>query len=44
MTVKTHRLEALIQAVQNNANYRVEVTHVDDEEVIPLLLHRVTKK
>lgn len=44
MTVKTHRLEALIQAGQNNANYRVEVTHVDDEEVIHLLLHRVTKK
>ncbi|PML40329.1 DUF2913 family protein [Vibrio sp. 10N.261.52.A1] len=40
MTVKTHRLKALIEAVQANGIYRVEVDHVDEHEVIHLLLHR----
>lgn len=40
MTVKTHRLKALIEAVQTNGIYRVEVDHVDEHEVIHLLLHR----
>ncbi|MEZ9043059.1 DUF2913 family protein, partial [Vibrio sp. 10N.247.311.47] len=40
MTVKTHRLKALIEAVQANGLYRVEVDHVDEHEVIHLLLHR----
>ncbi|MEZ9774544.1 hypothetical protein AB4255_25570, partial [Vibrio sp. 10N.261.55.E12] len=40
MTVKTERLKALIEAVQANGIYRVEVDHVDEHEVIHLLLHR----
>ncbi|WP_299141111.1 DUF2913 family protein [uncultured Vibrio sp.] len=40
MTVKTERLKALIEAVQANGLYRVEVDHVDEHEVIHLLLHR----
>ncbi len=40
MTVRTHRLKALIEAVQANGLYRVEVDHVDEHEVIHLLLHR----
>ncbi|MCF7498012.1 DUF2913 family protein [Vibrio sp. L5-1] len=38
MKVKTHRLEALIEALQAKGFYRVEVDHED--EVIHLLLHR----
>ncbi len=41
MTVKTTRLKALIEAVQVKGVYRVEIEHVDDHEVIHLLLHRV---
>lgn len=40
MTVKTERLKALIEAVQAKGIYRVEVDHVDEHEVIHLLLHR----
>lgn len=40
MTVKTHRLKALIEAVQAKGIYRVEVDHVDEHEVVHLLLHR----
>jgi len=40
MTVKTERLKALIKAVQAKGVYRVEVDHVDEHEVIHLLLHR----
>ncbi|MEZ9283187.1 DUF2913 family protein [Vibrio lentus] len=40
MTVKTERLKALIEAVQANSIYRVEVDYVDEHEVIHLLLHR----
>ncbi|WP_299139086.1 DUF2913 family protein [uncultured Vibrio sp.] len=40
MTVRTERLKALIEAVQANGIYRVEVDHVDEHEVIHLLLHR----
>lgn len=40
MTVKTERLKALIEAVQAKGVYRVEVDHVDEHEVIHLLLHR----
>ncbi|CAK3447132.1 DUF2913 domain-containing protein [Vibrio crassostreae] len=40
MTVKTERLKALIEAVQANGIYRVEVDYVDEHEVIHLLLHR----
>ncbi|PHN85086.1 hypothetical protein CSB62_15495 [Vibrio splendidus] len=40
MTVKTERLKALIEAMQANGIYRVEVDYVDEHEVIHLLLHR----
>lgn len=40
MTVRTERLKALIEAVQAKGIYRVEVDHVDEHEVIHLLLHR----
>lgn len=40
MTVKTSRLKALIEAVQEKGTYRVEVDHVDEHEVIHPLLHR----
>lgn len=40
MTVKTHRLKALIDSVQSKGTYRVEVDFVDEHEVIHLLLHR----
>ncbi|PMM00633.1 hypothetical protein BCT63_19775 [Vibrio kanaloae] len=40
MTMKTERLKALIEAVQANGIYRVEVDYVDEHEVIHLLLHR----
>nr|AKN40728.1 hypothetical protein [Vibrio tasmaniensis] len=40
MTVKTERLKALIEAVQASDIYRVEIDHVDEHEVIHLLLHR----
>ncbi|MFA0279992.1 hypothetical protein AB4489_26340, partial [Vibrio sp. 10N.222.55.F8] len=42
MTVKTTRLKALIEAVQAQGVYRVEIEHVDDHEVIDLLLHRIS--
>lgn len=41
MTVKTTRLKALIEAVQAKGVYRVEIDHVDEQEVIHLLLHRI---
>ncbi|MEZ9692428.1 hypothetical protein AB4300_00395 [Vibrio lentus] len=40
MTVKTEHLKALIEAVQAKGIYSVEVDHVDEHEVIHLLLHR----
>lgn len=40
MTVKTHRLQALVDAVKAQGTYRVEVDHVGEHEVIHLLLHR----
>jgi len=42
MTVKTTRLKALIEAVQAKGVYRVEIDHVDEQEVIHLLLHRTS--
>ena len=42
MTVKTSRLKALIEAVQAKGVYRVEIDHVDEQEVIHLLLHRTS--
>ncbi|MFS1963307.1 DUF2913 family protein [Vibrio lentus] len=42
MTVKTTRLKALIEAVQAQGVYRVEIEHVDEHEVIHLLLHRIS--
>lgn len=40
MTVKTHRLEALIEALKAKGFYRVEVDSEEKDEVIHLLLHR----
>ena len=42
MTVKTTRLKALIEAVQAQGVYRVEIEHVDEHEMIHLLLHRIS--
>lgn len=42
MTVKTTRLKTLIEAMQAKGVYRVEIDHVDEQEVIHLLLHRTT--
>ncbi|MDH5933619.1 hypothetical protein BCT47_02445 [Vibrio splendidus] len=42
--VKTHRLNTLIDKVQGTGTYRVEVGHIDDQEVIHLLLHRTEKQ
>ena len=42
MTVKTTRLKALTEAVQAQGVYRVEIEHVDEHEVIHLLLHRIS--
>lgn len=43
MKVKTHRLNTLIDKVQGTGAYRVEVEHIDDHDVIHLLLHRTKK-
>lgn len=44
MTVKTSRLKAFIDAVQAKGVYRVEIDHVDAQEVIHLLLHRTSEQ
>ena len=40
MKIKTHRLNALIKAVQASGIYHIEVENVDEHEVTHLFLHR----
>ncbi|OCH57269.1 MULTISPECIES: DUF2913 family protein [Vibrio] len=42
VAVKTQRLDTLIQAVQANGVYRVDIDSVDEQQVNHLLLHRIS--